>query len=231
MKIPDQKITIAVDGFSSCGKSTFAKAIAHSLDYLYIDSGAMYRAVALFCIKNQLILNGKVHEKDLINSLKTITIAFIKNKKNNTYETCLNGENVEEKIRSVEVSNVVSTISKIKEVREKMVSLQRSIGKNKGIVMDGRDIGSVVFPDAEIKIFMTANPGIRAKRRYDELLAKGIQVSYDEIKKNIEERDRLDIHREISPLKKAVDAIELDNSFMSPEEQMIWFERLLEKLN
>lgn len=222
----DNKMTIAVDGYSSCGKSTFAKAIANELDYLYIDSGAMYRAVALYCLRKGIIINNDFDLGQIIKALKQIDIDFKFNRQTQQYETFLNNENVEEDIRSVEVSEVVSLISKIKEVRGKILKLQRKIGKTKGIVMDGRDIGTVVFPDAELKIFMTADVDIRAKRRYDELTGKGLKVSLEEIKKNIEERDHQDVNRKESPLAKADDAIELDNSNMTVEEQMDWFRNI-----
>ncbi len=217
---------IAIDGYSSCGKSTFAKSIAEELDYVYIDSGAMYRAVALYCLKKGIIMNDNSDIKQVIKALKFIDIEFKFNRSAQKYETFLNNENVEEDIRSVEVSEVVSLISKIKQVREKILVLQRRMGEKKGIVMDGRDIGTVVFPEAELKIFMTADVNVRAKRRYDELKEKGLKVSLDEIKKNIEQRDYQDANRKESPLAKAKDAIELDNSNMTVEEQMDWFRKI-----
>jgi cytidylate kinase len=223
----NKKIVIAVDGCSSSGKSTFARAIAKQLNYIYIDSGAMYRAIALYCLKNNIISEEKVDHARLIEALKIIVIEFKFNSKSQKYETCLNNENVEEEIRSVNVSEVVSIISKIKEVREKILTLQRKIGQGKGIVMDGRDIGTVVFPEAEIKIFMTADVDIRANRRYDELKAKNIDVDFEIIKRNIEERDYQDINRKESPLMKAHDAIELDNSDMTLAEQMDWFSKIV----
>ena len=226
-----KKIVIAVDGCSSSGKSTFAKAIARELNYVYIDSGAMYRAIALYGIKNNIISEGKVDHARLIEALKIIDIEFKYNNKTKKYETCLNNDNVEEEIRSVEVSEVVSLISKIKEVRGKILLLQRKIGQEKGIVMDGRDIGTVVFPDAEIKIFMTANVDIRAKRRFDELKAKNIDVDLHTIKRNIEERDFQDINRKESPLLKAHNAIELDNSDMTLNEQMEWFRKAISRFD
>lgn len=222
-----KKIVITVDGCSSTGKSTFAKAIAGELGYIYIDSGAMYRAVALYCLRNGIISKKEVDHNRLKDALRLITIEFKFNNDSQASETYLNNENVEEEIRSVEVSEVVSLISQIKEVREKILLLQRKIGQNKGIVMDGRDIGTVVFPEAEMKIFMTAGVEIRAKRRFDELTAKNIDVSYDLIKSNIEERDFHDINRKVSPLVKADDAIELDNSNMSLTDQMDWFREKL----
>ncbi len=217
---------IAIDGYSSCGKSTFAKAIAKELEYLYIDSGAMYRAVTLYGIRNHYVSRERIQTDKLIRALDSIQIDFRKNK-NGLYETYLNGENIEDEIRGVKVSECVSNVSKIKEVRTKLVILQRSFARDKGVVMDGRDIGTVVFPDADLKIFMTAKPEIRAKRRYDELVAKGLGVNFHEIMKNIEQRDLQDSSRQESPLRKADDAIVLDNSFMTPEEQMIWFNGII----
>jgi cytidylate kinase len=221
------KLIIAIDGYSSCGKSTFAIEVAKRMQYLYIDSGAMYRAVTFYCLQNNLIRNGKPDEDLLIESLKNIHISFQHNPEKDIHEIFLNGKNRNEEIRSIEVSNYVSQISKIKKVREKMVELQRELGKNKQIVMDGRDIGTVVFPNADIKIFMTADPAIRAQRRYKELIEKGEKVDYDEIEKNIRERDFIDENREISPLRKANDAIILDNSDMSVKEQMEWIMDLI----
>ncbi len=225
-----KKIIVAVDGYSSSGKSTFARAIAKELGYIYIDSGAMYRAIALYCMKNRIISGGRVEHARLKNALGSIVIEFKFNGKSKIYETFLNNENVEEEIRSVEVSEVVSLISKIREVREKILLLQRKIGKKKGIVMDGRDIGTVVFPDAEIKIFMTADIEIRAKRRFNELEARSADVRFNKIKRNIEDRDYQDVNREESPLIKARDAIELDNSNMAFAEQMDWFRRKISML-
>ena len=230
MKKPGNKIVIAIDGYSSCGKSTFAKMIAGELGYIYIDSGAMYRAVALYCLRNGIIHEDKVEIEELKNVLDKINISFDLNSSTKKYETHLNGRNVEEDIRSVKVSEVVSIISRIPGVRKKMVDLQQKIGEKKGIVMDGRDIGTVVFPDAELKIFMTADEQIRAKRRYDELKAKGLEVDFSEILQNIRERDVLDVNRDISPLKKAEDAMVLDNSYMTPEQQMEWVSGIIEKL-
>jgi cytidylate kinase len=227
----DNKMIIAVDGYSSCGKSTFAKAIAKELDYIYVDSGAMYRAVALYCLRKGIIINNDFDLRQIIKALNLIDIDFEFNRQTKEYETFLNNENVEEDIRSVEVSEVVSLISKIKRVREKILKLQRKIGKTKGIVMDGRDIGTVVFPEAELKIFMTADVDIRAKRRYDELIEKGLKVSFEEIKKNIEERDHQDVNRKESPLVKANDALELDNSNMTVEEQMDWFRKIISRFH
>jgi len=227
----NKNIIIAVDGYSSCGKSTFAKAIARELNYIYVDSGAMYRAVALYCLRKKIIINNNFELRQIVEALNFIDIEFRFNRQTQKYETFLNNENVEEDIRSVEVSDVVSLISKIKEVREKILKLQWKIGETKGIVMDGRDIGTVVFPDAELKIFMTADVDIRAKRRYDELIEKGLEVSLDEIKKNIEDRDHQDVNRKESPLAKAKDAVELDNSNMTVEEQMDWFKMIISRFH
>lgn len=223
-------LIIAIDGYSSCGKSTFAKQIAKTLGYIYIDSGAMYRAVTLYCMKNNLIKEGEILTSKLVEELDKIEIGFHFNQNSQFFETILNGENVEEQIRTVHVSNYVSPVSKIKEVREKMVEIQRNLGRNKGIVMDGRDIGTIVFPNADLKIFMTASPAIRAQRRFDESLMKGQDVSYREIEKNILTRDRIDEGREISPLKKAHDALLLDNSHLGVKEQMEWVMKIIEDI-
>jgi CMP/dCMP kinase len=222
-----RNIIIAIDGYSSCGKSSFAKRIARELGYLYLDSGAMYRSVALFALRAGWISNKKVDTKLLVDNLHNIQISFRNLEGENI--TFLNGENVEYEIRGAEVSANVSEISKIPEVRRRLVLLQQNLGQYKGIVMDGRDIGTVVFPSAEIKLFMTADPAVRAKRRFDELNMKGISASLDEIAQNIRERDYQDINRGISPLTKASDAILLDNSYMTFEEQMDWFEQVLRK--
>lgn len=226
----EKKLIIAVDGYSSCGKSSFAKLIALELNYLFIDSGAMYRAVTLYAIRNDMIENDKINIPEIINTLPGVNIDFRYSTDRKTHETFLNNENVEDAIREIEVSKYVSPVSQIREVREKMVELQREIGMFKGVVMDGRDIGTVVFPDADIKIFMTASPEIRAKRRFDELTAKGVKVNYADILENLNYRDRSDSGREISPLQKADDAIELDNSDMTLEGQMDWFRNLLKKV-
>jgi len=229
--MPD-KIIIAIDGYSSCGKSTVAKDLARKLGYAYIDSGAMYRSVTLFALRNNWIVDGKPDREKIINGLGQISITFRFNKETGQNTTFLNGENVEERIRGLDVSNNVSPVSAIKEVRQAMVKLQRQIGKKKGIVMDGRDIGTVVFPHAELKIFMTASPEIRAKRRYDELVAKGQQVSMEEIIANINERDYIDQNRQESPLRQAEDAIVLDNSNFTLEGQLEWaLKRALEIIN
>jgi len=217
-----KKIVIAIDGHSSCGKSTLAKSLARELGYTYIDSGAMYRAVTLFALRNGLIKNGKVDEKELISRMKDIRITFEWDTATEKNTTFLNGENIENEIRQLEVSNNVSPVSTIAGVRSELVKQQRENGQNKGIVMDGRDIGTVVFPDAELKIFMTASPEIRAQRRFLELKEKGDEVDFDKILQNVEERDTIDSGREVSPLKKADDAIVLDNSHLTRDEQLQW---------
>jgi len=217
-----KKIIIAIDGHSSCGKSTVAKEIAAKLNYIFIDSGAMYRAVTLYCLRNNLIENGKVNIAQLSANLDKIKVFFRFNEETQHNDIWLNGENVEQEIRLLAVSQNVSPVAAVAEVRHLLVALQQEMGKSKGVVMDGRDIGTVVFPEAELKIFMTAQPDVRAKRRFDELTAKGEKLSYDEIKANIIERDRYDETREESPLCKADDAIVLDNSFMTREEQFEW---------
>jgi cytidylate kinase len=227
----EKKIIIAIDGHSSCGKSTLAKSLARELGYVYIDSGAMYRAVTLYALRNGWIKNGEPDRQKVIEGLKDIKITFHWDEKTEQNTTFLNGENVEEEIRQLEVSQNVSPISTIAEVRHEMVKQQRENGKNKGIVMDGRDIGTVVFPDAELKIFMTASPEIRAQRRFKELKEKGLEVNFEEILKNVEERDSIDSGREVSPLKKADDALVLDNSYLTREEQLQWsLERAKEKM-
>ena len=220
----DKKIIIAIDGYSSSGKSTIAKEIAKIIDYKYIDSGAMYRAVTLFALRNNLINkeNHNVNEENLQNFINQININFKYNQKKNRQETYLNNENIEEEIREMNVSNNVSYISKIGFVREKMVRFQQEMGKEKGIVMDGRDIGTVVFPNAELKIFMNAKAEVRAERRYLELKEKNVDVSYEEILENVKKRDHIDETRDVSPLKKAHDSIELDNSNMNRQEQLDW---------
>ncbi len=216
-------IIIAIDGFSSCGKSTFAKSIAARLGYIFIDTGAMYRACALMAIRGGHITAESVDTEGIVAMLPQINIGFRYNPTREASDIYVNDEEVEDQIRTIEVNQAVSRISSIAEVRQKLVSQQQSMGERGGIVMDGRDIGTVVFPDAQIKIYMTAEPKIRAQRRYDELTAKGMSVSYDEIEANIISRDNADMMREISPLRRADDAIELDNSHMSIEEQMEWF--------
>ncbi len=225
-----KKIIIAIDGHSSCGKSTMAKSLAQELGYIYIDSGAMYRVVTLYALRKGLINNGMPETEKIITELKNIKITFKWDELAGKNTTFLNGENVEEEIRRLEVSQNVSPISTIAEVRHEMVKQQRENGLNKGIVMDGRDIGTVVFPDAELKIFMTASPEIRAQRRFDELKQKGVEVDFAEILQNVEGRDQIDSTREVSPLKKADDALTLDNSNLTREEQLKWtLERVKEK--
>ena len=215
-------INVAIDGTSSSGKSTMAKALAKSVGYTYIDTGAMYRSVALFCLRHGLITDGKVDVERLLPMLPDINISFkIEDGKQITY---LNGENVENEIRGLEVSNNVSLVAAIAEVRHAMVRLQQEMGKNKGVVMDGRDIGTVVLPDAEIKLYVTTSPEIRAKRRYDEMRAKGdTSVTLDDIIANVKMRDHLDTTRKESPLRKADDAVEVDSGkFATAEEQIAW---------
>ncbi len=217
-----KKINVAIDGTSSSGKSTMAKALAKSVGYTYIDTGAMYRSVALFCLRHGLITDGKVDVERLLPMLPDINISFkIEDGKQITY---LNGENVENEIRGLEVSNNVSLVAAIAEVRHAMVRLQQEMGKNKGVVMDGRDIGSVVLPDAEIKLYVTTSPEIRAKRRFDEMRAKGdTSVTLDDIIANVKMRDHLDTTRKESPLRKADDAVEVDSGkFATAEEQIAW---------
>lgn len=214
------KITIAIDGYSSTGKSTVAKQVAKHLGYVYVDSGAMYRAATLYALNENLIGNNFFDAKALIDKLPDIKISFKFNDSLGFAEVYLNGENVEKQIRTLEVSSFVSQVAAISEVREQMVRQQQAMGKNKGVVMDGRDIGTVVFPDAELKIFMTASEDVRAKRRYDELIARGEKVVYDDVLNNVKVRDYIDSHREDSPLIKAYDAIEIDNSNKTVEEQL-----------
>jgi CMP/dCMP kinase len=218
----DKKIIIAIDGFSSCGKSTMAKSLARELGYIYIDSGAMYRAVTLYALRNNWITDGKPNVQAIISGIENINITFRFDPLTEKNTSFMNGENIEEEIRRLEVSENVSPVSTIKEVRQVMVKLQQHMGSNKGIVMDGRDIGTVVFPNAELKIFMIADPEIRAKRRFLELSNKGQTVSMEEIRQNINQRDYIDQNREESPLRKADDAIVLDNSFLTPEQQLQW---------
>lgn len=222
-----QQIIIAIDGHSSCGKSTFAKMIAKRYGYKYIDTGAMYRAVTLFALEKGFFKSGTLDKEALVASLSDIHFDFLNDGSNNII---LNGINVEERIRSMEVSSLVSRVSEVGAVREALVAQQQSMGEGKGIVMDGRDIGTAVFPNAELKIYMTASVEVRAQRRYDEYIGKGISASYDEISKNISERDRLDENRTISPLRKADDAILLDNSHMTLDQQMKWVEKIIDKI-
>ncbi len=225
----EKRLIIAIDGYSSCGKSTFARLIAKELNYIFIDSGAMYRAVTLFCMRRKYINNAGVNTQAILAELNNIHIDFVFNPDINEYETFLNSENVEKEIRNMEVTAHVSRISQIPEVRGRMVELQRHIGASKGIVMDGRDIGTVVFPDADLKIFMTASVDIRAKRRHDELIARGIAIDFEEIKRTIIARDIADENRDISPLRRADDAVLLDNSRMTVSEQMIWVKKIIEE--
>ena len=225
-----KKITIAIDGFSSCGKSTMAKDLAKQLGYIYVDTGAMYRAVTLFAMQHGLFnADGSVKTQDLQQQMSHINITFKFNKLTGRPDTYLNNELVESNIRTLEVSNHVSQIAAIPFVREAMVAQQQRLGKDKAVVMDGRDIGTVVFPDAELKVFVTASAEVRAQRRYDELKEKGMPADFNDILKNVEERDYIDSHREVSPLRKAPDAIELDNSHMTIAEQSDWLMKLVEQ--
>lgn len=218
-----KKITIAIDGHSSCGKSTMAKELARQLGYVYVDTGAMYRTVTLFAMRHNLFLaDGEVDTDALRKCMPEIEVSFRFNEETGRPDAYLNGECVEKVIRSIEVSNHVSKVAAIPFVREAMVDQQRRMGAEKGIVMDGRDIGTTVFPDAELKIFVTASSKVRAQRRYDELKEKGMPADFDEILKNVEERDYIDSHREVSPLRQAPDALLLDNSEMTIPEQNVW---------
>jgi CMP/dCMP kinase len=223
-----KKITIAIDGFSSTGKSTLAKQLANYLGYIYVDTGAMYRAVTFYAMKNKLIDENHFDKEALIQSLPEIKLEFHFNTDLGYAEMFLNGINVETPIRTIEVSNYVSKIAEISAVRSKLVEQQKAMGKNKGIVMDGRDIGTVVFPNAELKIFMTASAQTRAQRRYEELQSKSQNVTFEEVLKNVQERDYIDTHRKDSPLVKADDAIEIDNSHLSKEEQ---FQAVIDLVN
>lgn len=218
-----KKITIAIDGFSSCGKSTMAKDLAKEIGYIYVDTGAMYRSVTLYALRHNLFnADGSIREEELKAQMKNIDISFQLNKTTGRPDTFLNGENVEKDIRSMEVSSHVSPIAALPFVRAALVAQQQRMGAGKGIVMDGRDIGTVVFPDAELKIFVTASAEVRAQRRYDELKAKGMEANFNDILKNVEERDYIDSHRATSPLRKAPDAIELDNSNLTIAQQQQW---------
>ena len=217
-----KKIIIAIDGFSSCGKSTMAKALARNIGYLYFDSGAMYRAVALYCMQNGLIKENIIDTKTLRNRIKEIHITFEADPETKNSLTFLNGTNVEHEIRSLEVSQVVSQVAALDFVRSEMIAQQREMGKQKGIVMDGRDIGTTVFPNAEMKVFVTASAEVRAQRRYDELTARGDNANFQDILDNVLQRDHIDQTREVSPLKQADDALLLDNSNITREEQMEW---------
>ena len=223
-----KKITIAIDGHSSCGKSTMAKDLAREVGYVYVDTGAMYRSVTLFALRNGLFNNDTINEEELRRRMPEIQISFKFNPETGRPDTYLNGELVEKDIRTMEVSNKVSPIAALGFVREAMVAQQQQMGKDKGVVMDGRDIGTTVFPDAELKVFVTASAEVRAQRRFDELKAKGMDADFDDILKNVQERDYIDSHREVSPLRKADDAIELDNSHMTIPEQKQW---LLDRFN
>lgn len=223
-----QKITIAIDGFSSTGKSTIAKQLAKKLGYIYVDTGAMYRAVTLYAIQQNYISDTHFTPEGLINDLQKISLSFVFNEKVGFAEMYLNNTNIETAIRTIEVSRLVSKIATVSKVRKKLVSEQQEMGKNKGVVMDGRDIGTVVFPDAELKLFMTASADKRATRRYKELLDRGDNVNYEEILHNVQERDRIDSTRDDSPLTLTDDAVEFDNSDMGLKEQ---FERIMSLVN
>jgi len=225
----DKKISIAIDGFSSCGKSTMAKNLARRLSYIYIDTGAMYRAITLYALRNRLLQDGDLNQAALKSRLERIDISFCRNA-DGVSEICLDGENVESLIRGMSVSNAVSIVAQEASVREKMVLLQRQIAAGKGTVMDGRDIGTVVLPDAELKIFVTARADVRAQRRYNELKAKGQEASFQEILNNIEMRDRMDLNRAVSPLRQAPDALVLDNSDMTLEQQDAWLNQKVEEV-
>ena len=214
-----KKITIAIDGFSSTGKSTLAKQLAKELGYVYVDTGAMYRAVAYFAMQHNLVSETHLDKAGLIAQLSNINLRFQFNPTLGFAEMYLNNKNIETQIRTIEVSRMVSKVAEISEVRAKLVEQQQAMGKDKGIVMDGRDIGTVVFPDAELKLFMTASSKTRAQRRFDELVEKGQHVTFEEVLQNVEERDYIDTHRDDSPLVKADDAIEIDNSSLSKKEQ------------
>jgi cytidylate kinase len=218
-----KKITIAIDGFSSCGKSTMAKDLARELGYVYVDTGAMYRCVTLYALRHGLFrADGTINLPQLEAEIPNINISFRLNKETGRPDTYLNNENVESEIRTMEVSSRVSPIAAVPFVRAALVAQQQKMGEDKGIVMDGRDVGTVVFPNAELKIFVTASAEVRAQRRYDELKAKGMEADFEEILENVKQRDYIDSHREVSPMRKADDAIELDNSHISIAEQKQW---------
>ena len=226
-----KKITIAIDGHSSCGKSTMAKDLARRVGYIYVDTGAMYRCVTLYALRHGLFApDGSIDTEHLKEKMADIHISFKLNDETGRPDACLNGECVERDIRSLEVSNHVSPIATLAFVREAMVAQQQQMGKDKGVVMDGRDIGTVVFPDAELKIFVTASAKVRAQRRYDELQQKGMPADFDDILHNVEERDYIDSHREVSPLRQADDAILLDNSHLSIDEQNQWLMEQFQKV-
>ncbi len=220
-----RRITIAIDGFSSCGKSTMAKRLAKELGYIYVDTGAMYRAVTLYAWRQGWMEAEQLNVEALLAALPAITVSF-----DAQGRTLLNNELVEEQIRSVDVSNWVSKVSSIKQVRQKLVDLQRALGLQKGVVMDGRDIGTVVFPDAELKVFVTADAKVRAQRRFDEWAAKGVQVNFNEVLQNVIDRDYQDQNRAESPLRQAEDAVVLDNSYMTRDEQQDWLMKQVEKV-
>lgn len=215
-----KKINIAIDGYSSCGKSTIAKALAKKLNYIFVDTGAMYRAVTLFAIRNDFFNDGELDATQLKSALKDIELDFEFNPETQVSEVLLNGENVEKEIRTMEVSSNVSPVATIKEVRRKLVAQQQKMGEKKGVVMDGRDIGTVVFPNAELKLFITADAEVRAQRRFKELRSKHLKAEIEDVRRNLEERDYIDTHREEDPLRQAVDAIVIDNSNLTPNEQM-----------
>ncbi|MDR0872787.1 MAG: (d)CMP kinase [Prevotellaceae bacterium] len=225
----DKKITIALDGFSSSGKSSMAKWLAKQIGYVYADSGAMYRAVTLFCLQNNLIVNDVIDEEGLKKQIGNIRISFSTNAENGLQETYLNDVNVEKEIRTLLISNYVSPVSTLKFVREALVRQQQEMGQKKGIVMDGRDIGTVVFPNAELKIFVTATPEVRAERRFLEMQEKGDAVAYEDILENVKKRDYIDQNRAESPLRKADDAIVLDNSHLTIDEQREWLLKQFEE--
>lgn len=226
-----KKITIAIDGYSSCGKSTMAKDLARETGYIYVDTGAMYRSVTLYALRNGMFsAKGEIDGEALMNAMPQINISFRLNSETGRPDTYLNGELVEKDIRTMEVSARVSPIAALPFVRQALVAQQQQMGREKGIVMDGRDIGTVVFPDAEMKVFVTAAPEVRARRRYDELKAKGMPADYDDILKNVEERDYIDTHRETSPLRRAEDALLLDNSTMTIAEQKAWLKKKFDAL-
>ncbi len=217
-----KRITVAIDGYSSCGKSTVAKDLAREVGYVYVDSGAMYRAVTLYCQRNNLIADGVVNESLLKDAMPHLLIEFRKNQDTGLSDTFLNNENVEAEIRTLKVSSQVSIVAALPFVRQAMVQLQQAFGVNKGVVMDGRDIGTTVFPHAELKVFMTASPEIRAQRRFLELQAKGQNEDFEAILANVKKRDYIDEHREVSPLQKAADAVVLDNGTITREQQKNW---------
>lgn len=223
-----KKIIVAIDGYSSCGKSTMAKELARNVGYVYVDTGAMYRAVSLYALRNGIIADGAIDEKRLREAIGGIDISF-KTNADGKQETYLNGENVEQAIRTLEVANGASRVSAIGFVRRELVRQQQRMGAQKGIVMDGRDIGTVVFPEAELKLFLTASPEVRAQRRYDEMKAKGHAADYAQVLANVKERDYRDTHRAESPLRQAADAVLIDNSHMTPAEQNALLQRLFDE--